>query len=160
MVPHRILQTRAADGACVQSYETSSYAPLNDLRAAYPTLALHGSATATRYGDGTYLALLHAKDAAGKYTTFAYKFRASPPFDVVAVSRPLPLAGVADANFASGLMLSPGTDKVVVSYGARDAEARALVMPVAHLEYLFDACAPPPPPPPPPLSTPMPPMAP
>ena len=56
------------------------------------------SATAVQWSGGTYLALMHTlKDS--RYTTFAYKFSAEPPFEPVAVSRPLPLQtlGCADA---------------------------------------------------------------
>ena len=64
-------------------------------------------------------------DADGKYETMAYKFEATPPFAVLAVSRPLPLQGAGHANFASGLSIPAGTGKVVVSYGASDVESRA-----------------------------------
>lgn len=135
--PHRIVQVRAADGACVQRYTSSSYAPLADL-AAVGSVQLHGSATAVPF-RGEYLALMHAKHSNGTYTTMAYRFAAAPPFEVTAVSRPLPLQGVDQLNFASGLLVPPGTGKVIVSYGAQDAEPRILAMSLAYFEGLFGA---------------------
>lgn len=86
---------------------------------------------------------MHSLDSQRRYQTMAYQFRAEPPFDILTVSRPLPLAGVGAANFASGLFVPAGTNKIIVSYGAHDAESRVLVMSKAYLEQLFDACAPP-----------------
>jgi len=132
--PHVVVQARAPDGACVQRYSTSSYQPLAKLSEA-GTHRIHGSATAMMH-NGTYLALMHTIDANGAYATMAYKFEPEPPFAVLAVSRPLPMQGEGGANFASGLLLT--ADKVIVTYGAADAEARALILSHAHLESLFD----------------------
>ena len=49
---------RAADGACVVRYSTSSFAPVAAL-AASADLRLHGSATAVPWRDGTYVGLFH-----------------------------------------------------------------------------------------------------
>ena len=100
--------------------------------------ALHGSATAVRRG-GAYLALAHARDARGAYTTFFYEFAPNPPFAPVRVSRPLPLAR-ARAAFASGLALD-GRGAVVVTYGVANAQSRALVLGDADVDALFDWCA-------------------
>ena len=69
--------------------------------------------------------------------TYAYTMQAAAPYRVIAVSRPLPLAG-ANVAFASSLAVPPGGDKVVIGYGVADAESRALVMSKAHLRSLFD----------------------
>ncbi len=55
---------------------------------------------ARRWGEDRYLALLHTKSlVGGRYATLAYTFAASPPFEVLSVSRPLPLlAGKAGSN--------------------------------------------------------------
>lgn len=131
--PHVVVQARATDGACVQRYSTSSYEPLARL-SEEGTHQMHGSATAVLH-NGTFLALMHTIDGDGMYQTMAYKFKAAPPFAVEAVSRPLPLQGVGGKNFASGLAVVD--DKVVVTYGAGDAESRALVMSLEYFETLF-----------------------
>ena len=133
--PHVVVQVRPADGVCVRRYSTSSYQPLAKL---YETgrYQIHGSATATMH-NGTYLALLHTVDNVGMYATMAYRFQATPPFAILAVSRPIPLQGAGGANFASGLLLPSDSDKVVVTYGAADLESRALVMSLHFLETLF-----------------------
>ena len=140
--PHSVVLVRAADGSCVQRWSTSSYAPLSAL-AATGEVFLHGSASAIPYGDDTYLALFHSREAgsSGAYTTFAYTFASSPPFAVTAVSRPLPLLGGGKA-FASGLALLPNVDKLLITYGYADMESRALVM--SHSGFnatMWDWCA-------------------
>ena len=96
-----------------------------------------------------------------RYVTLAYTMERTPPFKVINVSRPLPLAG-ANSAFASSLAIPPGGDKVllassnssphynpssspnlnpnkvVVAYGVADAESRAFVMSRAFLLNLFD----------------------
>lgn len=146
--PHVVVNARAADGACVQRY-SSSYPPLSNL-ASVKGIALHGSGTATRYdrdGVESYLALFHALDSnSGRYTTFAYTFAAAPPFNVLSVSAALPLQGSGHANFASGLLPRSEDDashsassekKIVVTYGAADAEARALVFSETYMAEMF-----------------------
>ena len=69
-----------------------------------------------------------------------YTFEARPPFEITAVSRPLPLLGGKYA-FASGLALLPDVDKLIVTYGYGDVEARALVMSLTEFnETMFDWC--------------------
>jgi len=130
---------RALDGACEERWSTSSSKLLGDLAIA-PGFRTHGSATAVAYRNA-YLALMHTADDNGLYATFAYKFQAVPPFAVLAVSQPLPLQR-SERAFASGLLWVEEADKVVVSYGVDNAEARSLVMSGAFLEGLFvDRCA-------------------
>jgi len=61
----------------------------------------------------------------------------TPPFKVINVSRPLPLAG-GNAAFASSLAIPPAGEKLVVAYGVADAESRAFVMSRDFLLELFD----------------------
>ena len=131
--PHVVVQARAADGACVERFVTSSFRPLAVL-AASGTHQLHGSATAVLV-NGSYLALFHTIDADGMYATMLYTFAADPPFAVTAVSRPLPLQGGGGRNFASGLLV--WGSKVVVSYGEDDRHSRALVMSTSFVDELF-----------------------
>jgi len=135
VTPHTV-QTVREDGQCLSaSYVTDGYEPLRRLATA---VDVRGSATAIPWRNGTaYLALLHTKNSAGGYTTMAYTFAAKPPFAVTAVSRPVPLAAGSSA-FASSLSVPPGGGKVVIGYGAADAEARAFVVSTAYLESLFN----------------------
>jgi len=137
--PHSVVLVRAADGACTSRWSTSTAAPLFDL-AATNKVDLHGSASAVLYGD-RYLALFHTRDvSSGNYTTFAYSFEARPPFTIKAVSRPLPLLGGGRA-FASGLAILPAADKIVVTYGFADVEARAFIMSLRHFDStMWDWC--------------------
>ena len=72
-----------------------------------------------------------------RYVTLAYTMERTPPFKVINVSRPLPLAG-GNAAFASSLAIPPAGDKLVVAYGVADAESRAFVMSRDFLLELFD----------------------
>jgi hypothetical protein len=132
------VQAVGEDGQCLpDSYLTDAYAPFRRLTEG-GEVAVHGSATAIPWRNGTaYLALLHTKGRSNKYTTMAYTFQAQPPFAVMAVSRPLPLAGGRSA-FASSLSVLPGGDKLAIGYGAADVEARALVVSVGYIESLMD----------------------
>ncbi len=131
--PHRVVQVREEDGAChMVGAWTTAYGPF--LEATIEADAeIHGSGTATlmrdpRTGEARYVALLHFLTRGEHvYTTMAYTFESRPPFAVTAVSRPLPLQGSTRA-FASGLLVLPEHDKVVISYGVANEEARALVM--------------------------------
>jgi hypothetical protein len=135
--PHAV-QAVSEDGECLSdSFLTDAYLPLHRLTEV-GDVAVHGSATAIPWRNNTaYLALLHTKDRSNQYSTMAYTFQAQPPFAVTAVSRPLPLAGGRTA-FASSLSMLPTKDKVVIGYGAADAEARALVVSIGYIESLFD----------------------
>jgi len=132
---HEVVQARSSTGECSSVYTSRSYAPLAELADA--GYKLHGSATAVPY-NGTNLALLHTVDAQGRYATMAYRFELKPPFAILAVSRPLPLQGLGDLNFASGLLAPEGSGKVIISYGEQDAASRALVMSTAFFDSLFE----------------------
>ncbi len=85
--PHVVVKAHAADAACEQVYNTTSE-QLQDLAS---HISVRGSATAVRYSDSEYVALLHTKEKStseGGYTTRAYKFEARPPFRVIQVSKP------------------------------------------------------------------------
>jgi len=102
-----------------------------------------------------YLALLHYSDQDGPYSyvTHAWRFAPEPPFEVVQISKSLPLTEkhappeqhmhvppdqeeyTAPFAWASGL--SVFEDTVVITYGAGDREARALVMTLDRLDQFF-----------------------
>jgi len=132
--PHVVVHVRISDGACVESYETSFS---NLIELANQGVNIRGSATALRYSEDEYLALLHTYDSAMGYRTLAYTFEAEPPFRVRRVSKPLSLQGGGLA-FASSLSLQGG--KVLVGYGENDQAARVLVMSEEYFETMFDWC--------------------
>eukprot|EP00937_MAST-01D_sp_MAST-1D-sp2_P008098 g8098.t1 len=141
--PHTVVQARAADGACIRRYATT-FGPLAAVGNPLGGYRLSGSATALRWDSDTFVALAHTKHKQhGYYRTFAYFFAAAPPFAVRRVSRALPLH---ERAFASGLLLDRDAAgkvaKVVVTYGLRDEEPRALVMSDAYFEGMFRACTP------------------
>jgi len=148
--PHVVINARATDGACSPQF-SSSFEPLA-LLTQQGGAKLHGSGTALRYDrDGVeqFLAVFHVTYSTGQYTSFAYTFAAAPPFNVLSVSAALPLQGTGARNFVSGLLLPPGSRKVVITYGASDAESRALVCSEDYFDELFDCdrkrASPPPP---------------
>lgn len=131
--PHVIVHARQADGACARQYVTSSPDLASELAVGND---VRGSATALRYSEDEYLAILHVHNTGG-YTTMAYTFEAQPPFAVKRISKPLPLQGGKRA-FASSLVLRDG--KVLIGYGEADEVARVLVMSRNYLENQFDWC--------------------
>lgn len=132
--PHVVVQVRTADGECVEQYKTSS-GELSEL--AKVVDAVRGSATAIRYSDTEYLALLHTTEPSVGYSTRAYTFEAKPPFSVRRVSSKIPLQGGGRAFPSS---LSVVEDKIIIGYGHGDSVARAFVMSRAALEDAFDRC--------------------
>merc|ERR1719424_1483601 len=142
-VSSHVVKTQDAQGHCSvrETYTDVSDLPMSLALAELKEISaddvgLHGSGSAVDWDDGSRLALFHTKDADDAYVTYAYTMQAAPPYGVIAVSRPLPLAG-ANGAFASSLAIPPGGDKVVVAYGLADADSRALVMSKAHLSSLF-----------------------
>jgi len=152
--PHEVAVVRE-DGACQVLY-TSSFTPLQNLLAEHASWRARGSAQAVYVNDSSstaslpkphFLSLLHIFDkATGKYAHFAYRFNPEPPFQVWQLSAELRLetlasdVGGVSFAFASGLAVHHG--KVVITYGAGDSDARALVMPLAKLEkdYFSSEC--------------------
>lgn len=139
--PHLVV-TQDAWGSCLhgQQYLDFGATPVAEeleRLAAVKGMRLHGSGSAVPWGETSTLALFHSKDAEGRYVTMAYTMERTPPFKVINVTRPLPLAG-ANAAFASGLAIAPGGSKVVVTYGAADQQSRAFVMSKEYLLSLFD----------------------
>ena len=133
--PHVIVQVRTKDGKCVEQYKTSS----GDMKELAKLVdAIRGSATAIRYSESEYLALLHTTEASTGYSTHAYTFEAKPPFAVRRISKKIPLQGGGRA-FPSSLSLIH--DKVLIGYGDGDKVARAFVMTRASLEEKFDWCS-------------------
>ena len=135
ILPHVIVQVRTADGACVEQYETAS----GDMEELFKHVsAIRGSATAIRYSETEYLALLHTKEPSVGYSTHAYTFEAKPPFAVKRISKKIPLQGGGRA-FPSSLSLIH--DKVLIGYGDDDKVARVFVMSRIALEDTFDWCS-------------------
>jgi len=143
LFPHAVLLSRLGDGMCERLWSTASFPPLNRL-AGEGSLRIHGSATAVRYSDDSFLALMHTLDDAGDYATLAYTFASAPPFRVTAVSRALPLPPTAFPSALSfpptGLQDGSRAEKLLVGYGVSDAQSRLLVMSRGYLEQLFDWC--------------------
>ena len=75
--------------------------------AAVRGIKVHGSASAVDWDANSRLALFHTKDTRGQYATVAYLMARTPPYSILNVSRPLPLAGGVHA-FASSLSWAPG----------------------------------------------------
>jgi len=132
--PHVVVKVNDADGSCEKAFETSSpyLAALSD------RVSVRGSATAYRYSDDEYIALLHTHDDFSRepYSTRAYTFEAFPPFRVLRVSKPLPLQSSGLA-FASSLTLYE--DKIMVGYGVADRASRMMVMSRGYLEEQFES---------------------
>lgn len=152
-VPHAVA-VAGIDGSCTVKYRTT-FGQLRRLQR--KGFSIRGSGQAVLVDDPVatpnfprkhYLALLHVVDPVAQgYANFAYRFGAEPPFPILQVSSQLPLSarsagehskvhGKAPFAFASGLMLQNRT--VVISYGAGDREARALVLTLARLDQMFN----------------------
>lgn len=153
VLPHRVVQARVSDGACVERRNWHTMYPAlqwmwsqpdasDDARVA---LRVHGSGAAVRVEGGLrgddpgaapyHLGLFHVKgDADDAYTTFAYAFAAEPPFEILRVAKdPLPLDPL---SFATGVHVVRGF--VLVTYGRADADARVLAMTVDDFEATFE----------------------
>ena len=93
------MAAREQQGECVRAGKFTDRGQ-SDVSAALQTLAsvegmrVHGSGTALKWDENSYLILFHTKDALDRYVTLAYLMQAHPPFAVTNVSRPLPLQGV------------------------------------------------------------------
>ena len=135
-----MIKTQDANGDCIDRYTytdfgtTPAKSALDALREV-SGMRLHGSGSAIEWDPQSLLALFHTKDRNDAYVSFAYRMNKTKPYGVIAVSRPLPLAG-ANTAFASSLSSAPG-GKFIIGYGFNDAESRALVMSKAYLQSLF-----------------------
>jgi len=152
--PHVIL-TADFLGESVLAYSTS-FRPLQQIVKDKPSIAIRGSGDAVYVDDVDatpnqprphYLALLHLHDAnTNRYAHFAYRFTAEAPFSILQLSEQLPLTeaeptiGAQPFAFASGLALQGRT--VVITYGAGDRDARALVMTLDRLDEMFSCNVP------------------
>jgi hypothetical protein len=159
-LPHVIVEAQP-NGTSAKRY-SSTFRALQQLVQGNPSIQVRGSGQAHLINDPEatpnlpephYLALLHLYDdasndassgqSAPRYAHFAYRFAASPPFEILQVSAQLPLTEIAPQPggpafaFASGLVLQNRT--VVVTYGAGDRESRALVLTLGRLDEMF-AC--------------------
>ncbi|CAJ1392982.1 unnamed protein product [Effrenium voratum] len=148
-MPHVIVSAQQ-DGSSEKVY-SSTFRPLQRIVQEAPHVQIRGSAQAVFVNDTSltpslaaphYLALLHLFDAkTGRYAHHAYRFGAEPPFMMLQLSSQLPLTEAAATPggtafaFASGLAVQGST--VVITYGAGDRDARALVMTMDRLDDMF-----------------------
>jgi len=148
--PHKIVSAQM-NGTSEQLASTK-FKPLQDLQTANPGMEVRGSGQAvwvddpdrtSRLPNPHYLALFHIYDKATRqYAHHAYRFSSSEPFQMMQISSPLPLTeaesktGGVPFAFASGLAVHNGT--VVISYGAGDRDARALVLTLERLDQMFN----------------------
>eukprot|EP00434_Breviolum_minutum_P030827 symbB.v1.2.027259.t1/scaffold2785.1/size70456/2 len=148
-MPHVILSAQM-DGSSEKVYSTT-FRPLQRIAQESPHVQIRGSAQAVLVNNTAatpslprehYLALLHLHDSrTGKYAHYAYRFGAEPPFMMLQMSSQLPLTEAAampngvQFAFASGLAVKGNT--VIITYGAGDRDARALVMTLEKLDDLF-----------------------
>jgi len=147
--PHVIL-TADFLGESALAYSTD-FRPLKQIVEDYPSISVRGSGDAVYVDDvdatpnqprAHYLALLHLHDAnTNRYAHFAYRFTAEAPFSILQLSEQLPLTeaeptiGAQPFAFASGLAVQGRT--VIITYGAGDRDARALVMTLDRLDEMF-----------------------
>ena len=135
--PHVILTGRPADGTCIKTYTSTSFQPLEILAEKIGASKIRGSATALKFGLNRYLGLIHTKTKIGRgYTTMAYMFSDVPPYEIVAISRPLPLSGSGLA-FPSGLTVLNQEKKILITFGVADAQSRIMVLSRESLRDLF-----------------------
>jgi len=161
IVPHEIVAARD-NGDCETVY-TSDFRPLSKLLEDNPSYRARGSGQAvlidgealaqTSMSTPHFLALMHLFDVdKGAYSHFAYRFSAEPPYEILQVSQQLPLKPATSPQslktfaFASGLAMHVDTDsgsthRIVVSYGAGDRDARALIMPLTRFDEYFASCS-------------------
>jgi len=151
-LPHVVLSSQS-DGQSEKVFSTT-FRPLQRVVQENPHVRIRGSAQAVYVNNSQatpnlarphYLALLHIFDTStGRYAHHAYRFGAEPPFMMLQLSSKLPLTEAAATPggvpfaFASGLAVHSGT--VVITYGAGDRDARALVMTLDRLDEMF-ACS-------------------
>eukprot|EP00462_Mataza_sp_D1_P027470 CAMPEP_0175175552 /NCGR_PEP_ID=MMETSP0087-20121206/33270_1 /TAXON_ID=136419 /ORGANISM="Unknown Unknown, Strain D1" /LENGTH=381 /DNA_ID=CAMNT_0016467183 /DNA_START=134 /DNA_END=1280 /DNA_ORIENTATION=+ len=96
-----------------------------------------------------YLASFHTIDREGRYRNYVFEFASGPPFEVLRVSRALPLlqSPVFDRSLATPITFQSGmtflaNGNLAVSYGSSNADARVLIMGQETLESFFDDPAP------------------
>jgi len=156
LVPH-LVQELVYDGAgsCGSQWRTV-FPPLAEFTEKHAGKAIRGSAQAVYVNapDVTrsvpaphFLGLFHVADLKEqRYWHYAYRFAVEPPFQIIQVSKALPLltlqphpgSGLPFA-FASGLAVHD--NQVTITYAAGDREPRALVMSLSRLEQLFHESA-------------------
>ena len=149
-MPHVIVSADGS-GSSEKIYSTS-FGPLRKVVQEFPHVRIRGSASAIFVNNTEatpslprphFLALLHLYDTkTGRYAHHAYRFGAEAPFLMLQMSDKLPLTeaaampGGVPFAFASGLAVYEST--VVISYGAGDRDARALVMTLERLDEMFE----------------------
>jgi len=149
LLPHLVRQLDT-DGRCGQQWR-SIFPKLEKMQSQQLDMAIRGSAQAI-YVDVPnatrqlprphFLALFHAADLkVRRYAHYAYRFAPMPPFQILQVSKPLPLQmlpptpGAPAFAFASGLVVHQ--DQVILTYAAGDREPRAFLMSLSRLDEFF-----------------------
>jgi len=150
--PHKVIEL-PQDGAsrCGHRY-SSVFPPFARLQEKMIDVAIRGSAQAVFVDDMDstpnlplphFLGLLHMTDTkTRRYAHFAYRFEPEPPFQIVQLSRQLPLQTLAadtgpetEFAFASGLAVRDG--KVMITYASGDRDPRALLLSLHRLDEFF-----------------------
>ncbi|CAE8704630.1 unnamed protein product [Polarella glacialis] len=150
LLPHEVVEINP-DGSCGKRFN-SAFTPLAHLQAMDFDKAIRGSAQAVFIDDaeGTpnlpephFLAMLHITDTkVRRYAHFAYRFKAEPPFEIVQISKQLPLqtlspGDMSSAPFAFVSGLAVRERQVVISYAAGDRDPRALLLKMERLDEMF-----------------------
>ncbi|CAK9049946.1 Acyltransferase MdmB [Durusdinium trenchii] len=150
MIPHLVRELKGT-GSCGQQWR-SIFPKLEEMQSHLLDAAIRGSASAiyldapnatARLPEPHYLALFHAADLkVRRYVHYAYRFAPKPPFQILQVSKPLPLQmlppmpGAPPFAFASGILLRE--EQVILTYAAGDRESRALLMSLKQLDKYFE----------------------
>lgn len=149
LIPH-VVRELADTGSCGQQWR-SIFPKLEEMQSRLLEMAIRGSAQAVYVNAPNatphlprphYLALFHAADLkVRRYAHYAYRFSPKPPFQILQVSKVLPLEmlppmpGAPAFAFASGLVVHD--QQVILTYAAGDREPRALLMSLSRLDDFF-----------------------
>ena len=157
--PHRVFKM-APNGDAVAMYTTKNLHLLNRFHAMHihggPPLTFIDASLHPEVKQSYYLGILHyfkLVNVVKHYYHFAYKMEAGPPFRICAVSKEIPLTMLKAGDIAKygkriwkdtsqtayigGLFVDKDNNRVVLSYGASDVDARVLSLTIADLEALF-----------------------
>lgn len=151
--PHRIVHLHPTGEAAMryETFDEALFAKFKgfDIHGGPPVVHVPKALSGAGAGGPYYLGIMHHIERfdGGRvrlYRHFAYRFEPQPPFRVTAISDELDLTFFADPDrtrtafvtYVAGLYLSRnGT--LIISYGAGDLRARALIMSIAELEATF-----------------------
>ncbi|CAE7883997.1 mdmB, partial [Symbiodinium sp. KB8] len=154
LVPHLVHElVHDGQGTCGSQFRTL-FPPLaqmqeKNLDKAYrgSGQAVHVDASAARAANLTlrqshFLALFHVADLkVRRYWHYAYRFSPDPPFQILQVSKALPLQELPPRPFAPRFAFASGLavhgHQVTIAYAAGDREPRALSMTLSRLDEFF-----------------------